>query len=308
MFLPYRTDLEFNRVPFMTIVVCALCTLIFLQQTHSDNDLEKTAQSYCDQDHPRQFWLVMKKLAGNNAERACPVIVSGIYSAPNPDKTIDEVASHAAGWDLMSASESRARTAEILRDALDQFRSLARPSLTTKLQYNPATFNVGHMITAAFAHGSWSHLIGNLIFFYAFATTVEVIIGSLSFSMIVLFLAIGTHTVFYISQHMAHTSVPTVGLSGVVMGFIGLFVYLVPTARIRCLLWIIIFIRIVRVPAWILATWYVGWNVYDLIHDNGSAHINFVAHVSGAFLGYFAGLVFFGERKDWAQAQLRNIH
>lgn len=307
MFLPYRTDLEFNRIPFMTIVVCVLCTLIFLQQTSSNKDLEKSAQSFCNRDHPRQFWLVMRKLAGNDAERACPYIVSGIYSSSNPDRVVDEVASKAARWDLMSASESRDRTAEILHEALNDFRTEVRPSLTSRLQYDPATFNVGHMITAAFAHGSWDHLIGNLIFFYAFATTVEVIIGSMSFSLIVLILAIGTHTVFYFSQHVAGTSIPTVGLSGVVMGFIGLFVYLVPTSRIRCLLWIIIFIRVLRVPAWLLATWYVGWNVYDLMHDKGDSHINFVAHVSGAFLGYIAGLIFFRERKEWAQAQLRNI-
>jgi membrane associated rhomboid family serine protease len=98
---------------------------------------------------------------------------------------------------------------------------------------------------------------------------------------------------------------PTIGLSGVVMGVIGLFAYLAPTARIRCVLWLLVFWRVLRVPAWILALWYVGWDVYSLMHNDGSSHVNFVAHVSGAALGYLSGLVLFRKRKEWVDAHLQ---
>ena len=306
MFLPYRTDLEFNRVPVITLLVCSLCIIIFIRQLQSDSSVVSSAQRYCEQDHPRQFWLTLKKLTGNDAADACPAIFAGIYSTANPNKVILNLAERAAPWDLMTPTESRDYTAEQLRNAFDEFKQDVRPSLTSKLEYNPATFNLWHMITAAFAHGSWSHLIGNLIFFYAFATAVEIILGSTQFALIILLLAVGTHSVYAVSQHMAHSATPTLGLSGVVMGIIGLFVYLIPNANIRSLLWILVFWRVLRVPAWLLAVWYVGWDVYDLMHSDGSSNVNFVAHISGAALVYLTGMLFFKERKEWAQAQLNN--
>jgi len=304
MFLPYRTDLEFNRFPVMTFVVCALCIFVFVRQEHSDAQVLDSAARYCQQDQPRSFWVTMKKIAGDAAIQACPTILAEIYTSPHPDKIIDALAKHALPWDLMSAERSRERTADQLNTAFDEFKENVKPSLTAELMYDPSTYNVWRMITAAFAHGSWSHIIGNLFFFYAFATTVEIIIGSLGFSIMIVGLAIGTHVCYSITQHLVHSAVPTLGLSGVVMGVIGLFVYLAPAARIRCFLWLLVFWRVLRIPAWLLATWYVGWDVYNLTHGDGSSHINLVAHVSGAALGLLAGLVFFRSRKEWVREQL----
>jgi membrane associated rhomboid family serine protease len=205
----------------------------------------------------------------------------------------------------MSAAESRAYTVQQLEQAYGDFKPSVKPSLTERLAYNPASYNVWHMVTAAFAHASWGHIIGNLIFFYAFGTTVEIVIGPLAFAAMIFAFAIGTHFFYSLSQVMATSPMPTIGLSGVVMGVIGLFAYLAPTARIRCVLWLLVFWRVLRVPAWILALWYVGWDVYSLTRHNGSSHVNFVAHVSGAALGYLSGVVFFRKRKEWVNAHLQ---
>lgn len=305
MFLPYRADLEFTRIPVVTWLVCLVCIVVFFEQQKSSRDITQTAEKYCSQDHPRRFWLTMKKLAGDEADAACPKIMSAIHTSGHPSEVINSLAEHARRWDLMNAAESRAYTVQQLEHAYDDFKWGVRPSLTERLAYNPTSYNVWHMVTAAFAHASWVHIIGNLIFFVAFGATVEIVIGSFSFAAMILALAIGTHFCYSLSQAMATSPMPTIGLSGVVMGIIGLFAYLAPTARIRCVLWLLVFWRVFRVPAWILALWYVGWDVYNLTHNNGSSHVNFVAHVSGAALGYLSGLVLFRKRKEWVDEHLQ---
>jgi membrane associated rhomboid family serine protease len=304
MFLPYRADVEFTRIPIVTWLVCLVCIVVFYKQQQSYRDVTQAAEEFCSQDHPRRFWLTMRKLAGEEADTACPQIMSGIHASGHPREAINRLAEHAQRWDLMNASESRAYTVEQLENAYSEFKPMVKPSLTEQLAYNPESYNVWRMVTAAFAHASWGHILGNLIFFCAFGATVEIVIGPLAFAAMIFALAVGTHFCYSLSQIMATSPVPTIGLSGVVMGIIGLFAYLAPTARIRCLLWLLVFWRVLRVPAWILALWYVGWDVYSLMHNDGSSHVNFVAHVSGAALGYLSGLVFFRKRKEWVNAHL----
>ena len=302
MFLPYRADLEFTRIPVVTLLVCLVCIVVFVEQQRSYGDITREADRFCSQDHPRRFWSTMKKLAGEQSDTACPKIMSAIHASGHPHEVINRLAEHTRPWDLMSAAESRAYTAQQLEYAYGDFKSTVRPNLTERLAYDPTSYNVWHMVTAAFAHASWIHLIGNLIFFFAFGATVELVIGSLAFAAMIFALAIGTHFFYSLSQGMAASPVPTIGLSGVVMGIIGLFAYLAPTARIRCVLWLVVFWRVLRVPAWMLALWYVGWDVYNLTHNAGSSHTNFVAHVSGAALGYLSGVVLFRKRKEWVDA------
>lgn len=102
---------------------------------------------------------------------------------------------------------------------------------------------------------------------------------------------------------MQHNSVPTLGLSGVVAGMIGLFAYLAPHMRIRCCAFFVFFWRTFAVPAWVLAAWFVGWDVYNLFHDKGASNVNLVAHVSGAVIGFLTGVAFFrGARERIAMA------
>ena len=84
----------------------------------------------------------------------------------------------------------------------------------------------------------------------------------------------------------------TVGLSGVVTGMIGLFAFLLPHGRIRCYYWFVIFIGSVAVPAWALALWYIGGDIYKLFAYDDHGIVNVMAHVSGGIAGYLFGANF----------------
>ena len=117
----------------------------------------------------------------------------------------------------------------------ERYKERTPEYLTAKLWYQPETFNPVTMLSAALSHGSWSHLIGNLFFFFAFAATVEVILGMWRFVLFTVTLAVGTHIAYSLTSLGMEAPVPTVGLSGVVMGMMGMFAWFLPAHGIRCI-------------------------------------------------------------------------
>lgn len=153
------------------------------------------------------------------------------------------------------------------------------------------------MVTATFSHGDWGHVIGNLVFFFAFAAAVEVIIGPLVFLAVVLVMIFGTGSAYSAAMMSISNPPPTVGLSGVVMGIIAMLAYLQPTARIRCLYWVLIKFGTVAVSAWILAAIYIGLDVYTLAIEDDLDGVNLIAHVNGAMIGIVLGVLFFRRKR-----------
>ena len=303
-FIPYKVDLNLNRLPILTLLICIACIVIFTEQRSSIAAVEKSIVSFCKaQSSDSRFGLVLEKVQGERSLGACAQLIYVIFRSNEPAKLIETLADKAGKIDAFPADYSRQYIKENLNKKFMQFDEQNRAyDLSARLMYAPDSFNVKNMITAAFAHGSWSHVIGNLFFFFAFAAAVELALGVVAYTLVFLSLAIGTHLAYSLSLLGVADALPTLGLSGVVMGMIGLFAYLMPTVKIRCFWWFIIFVRILRIPAWLLALWYVGWDIYDLNHSSNQSNINFVAHVSGAGIGFMLGLFFF--RRKRAEIQL----
>jgi membrane associated rhomboid family serine protease len=180
----------------------------------------------------------------------------------------------------------------MLTDELRNYHIKVPENPDDGLAYETDSWNPVTMLTSTFAHGSWSHIIFNLIFFIAFAAAVEVLIGSFAYvsAFVVIGLAAGIFSSFSAMASGAHFS--TVGLSGVVTGMIGMFAFLLPHGRIRCYYWFVIFIGSIAVPAWALALWYIGGDIYKLFAYDDHGIVNVMAHVSGGIAGYLFGLIF----------------
>jgi len=298
LFFPYSADIHLGRIPIFTIIISLLCIGIFYKQSGSEHELMKFADGYCAQSWGRNYDVAMSKLSANSHQQVCSYIMVEAQLSRDVPTYFKEIAEQSAPFNSLNRNEGKKFIVEQLTNRFEDYQSKAPPYKTADLWYYPDSFNVGRMISAAFAHGSWDHLAGNLFFFFAFAASIEIIVGNILFPLIIVGLAIGTHT-FYSLMTMANIeALPTVGLSGVVMGMIGLCVYFIPRVNIKCFFWFLIYFKVFAIPAWILASWYVGWDVYNLYHDDGSSNVNFAAHVSGAVLGYLTGFLFFRKRKQ----------
>jgi membrane associated rhomboid family serine protease len=292
MFFPYRACIALHSIPVLTILVCLLCLGVYAAQSSNERALHQAASEHCEREAGRRFAMALRQVAGTDESRVCAGLMLALYHARDPKAELARL----AGDERPAASHEQA-----LLQSYASFELSAPRSLTARLWYPPESWNPLRMLTAAVAHGSWSHVIGNLFFFYAFAATIEILLGPFLYLGVLIVLALGTHIVYSLAMMGNAQALPTVGLSGVVMGMIALFVFFIPWARVKCVLWIVVFFRRFAVPAWLLATWYIGWDIYALWSRSGNPGVNLVAHVSGAALGFLVGVVFFRAKRHWAQ-------
>lgn len=178
-------------------------------------------------------------------------------------------------------------------------------ALHTRLMYYPDSPNPLQMITSGLIHADWWHLIGNMIFYFAFGAALEVLIGNvLLYLAIMISITVVSSLAYSLFTAIFGSAYPTLGFSDVVFGMIGLSAFMMPRARIRTLVWAFVWVRTFFVPTWVLAAWYVGWNVYDLFLFGNESGINIVSHVAGAFTGYLLGRWWLSGRKVAIQDDL----
>ena len=296
LFFPYQVDLDLPRYPFLTILICIACIIIYADQHRSHYSDLKSAEVFCGQKHERAFSISLKNIAGNNNTSACENVLLNIHYSNQSDKKILDIAKNAKAFSSLNKEQSERRIIKILEEKYALFNKHIQPSLTKKLMYYPDTYDISTMISSAFAHADIFHLLGNLIFFFAFAAAIEMALGYLIFPVTIILLAIGTNLTYALTIS-PDNALPTLGLSGVVMGMIGLFTYLMPLAKIRCFFWFLVIFKRFYIPAWILAVWYVGWDIYNLTSSDESSNVNFIAHISGAFIGYAFGFLILRKEK-----------
>lgn len=291
-FFPYKLDINLSRIPLLTILVCLACIATFLFQLKSQTAFVESVKSYCAQDIDANLRAMLNAVDDDEIEKGCANVFLGIRAAHDRDHKISELAREVSGLDFYPDKDADIKYKEsAIRYGFDSFETLVPKQLTEKLEYQPDRYNVVAMVTSTFAHGSWSHLIGNLVFFFIFASCVECALGYMYFTLS--FLAMTVVTSLAYSHNVAATeALPSIGLSGVAMGMMAMLTTILPRARVWCFFWILFFFRRFTLPVLVIAAWYIGWNIWDLTHRPPNSHIDYMAHVSGAVCGIFLGALY----------------
>ena len=154
-------------------------------------------------------------------------------------------------------------------------------------------------LTSMFLHGSWGHLLGNLLFFWVFGNNVEDSMGRVRFLVFYLLcglIAAGSHVVLD-----PRSPIPTVGASGAISGVLGAYLVLYPRIRVRMLFWFILFIRVIRIPAWAVLLWWFLWQVVAglpqlmTLNREVSGGVAVWAHIGGFLAGVVLVKLFVNE-------------
>ena len=85
-----------------------------------------------------------------------------------------------------------------------------------------------------FMHAGWLHIIGNMVFFWAFGPEIEDAMGRLKYLVFYLFSGLAA-SLAQIAL-MPHSTIPNLGASGAIAGVMGAFLVTYPHDRIRALL------------------------------------------------------------------------
>ncbi|MGV4981425.1 rhomboid family intramembrane serine protease [Streptomyces sp. NRAIS4] len=140
------------------------------------------------------------------------------------------------------------------------------------------------VFTAMFLHGSWLHLLGNMLFLLIFGNNVEDRMGHIRF---LLFYVVCGYAAGYGFALLNDTSGdPLIGASGAIAGVLGAYIVLWPSARVWVLVPFLIFLPL-RLPAWlVLGFWFVLQAVYSSGHAvTGAGTVAYAAHVVGFLTG-----------------------
>lgn len=294
MFVPVKADFKLPRFPWLTAIVCAVCLSVFLKQVGDWKEFEFAVYAFCSEQRSNIAEMIFREIADNSPD-ACIRVMYGIANSEDSQATIDNMTSKMRPLKSFSAEDSRLYVSEMLNEELRNYRVRVPEHPDKGLAYYTETWNPLTMVASAFAHSSWTHIIFNLFFFVAFAATIEILIGPLAYIGLILAISLFTGVFSSISALASGIHFSTLGLSGVVMGMMGLFAYLLPRGKIRCYYWIIIFFGSVAIPAWVLALWYIGGDIYTLFSTEDHGMVNVMAHVTGGVAGYLFGIVFLQE-------------
>jgi membrane associated rhomboid family serine protease len=146
------------------------------------------------------------------------------------------------------------------------------------------------LLTSMFLHGGWSHIIGNMLFLWAFGKSLEDAMGHTKF--------LAFYLICGVAAGLAHvlinpdTTLPTVGASGAIAGVMGAYLVKFPRAKIHTLIFPVFFVFMTDIPAALIVLY---WFVTQLFSEYGSitqtqamnGGVAYAAHIGG----FVAGMV-----------------
>jgi len=165
----------------------------------------------------------------------------------------------------------------------------------------PLRITHGHhtitLITSMFMHASWMHIIGNMVFLWAFGPAIEDAMGRLRY--LVFYLAGGI--IAMMAQVLADplSTIPCLGASGAIAAVMGAFIVTFPRDRIRALMFFLIFFRVTYIPAVILIGFWFLMQVlnFGAIADVRTGGVAYIAHIAGFIFGAIAARTFADPRR-----------
>lgn len=143
------------------------------------------------------------------------------------------------------------------------------------------------VITAMFLHGGWMHIGGNMLYLWIFGDNVEDSMGAVKF--LVFYILCGGAAALAQFAIDPASRVPMVGASGGIAGILGAYLVLHPRAAIRTFILIVIFVRFINLPAWLVLGIWIGGQFLAVpgALEGADGGVAYFAHIGG----FMAGMV-----------------
>ncbi|HOS59338.1 MAG TPA: rhomboid family intramembrane serine protease [Syntrophorhabdaceae bacterium] len=140
-------------------------------------------------------------------------------------------------------------------------------------------YNILTIFTSMFLHGGYFHLFGNMLYIWIFGNNIEDAIGHKKF--IIFYFLSGIIAALFQFLYDPQSNIPMIGASGAVSGILGAYLILFPYAKVKTVMFILIFIKVVELPAILLLS---IWFFIQLLFSNGEG-IAWYAHIGGFIFG-----------------------
>ncbi|MFI5974635.1 rhomboid family intramembrane serine protease [Streptomyces sp. NPDC051452] len=145
--------------------------------------------------------------------------------------------------------------------------------------------------TALFVHGSWVHLLGNMLFLFVFGAMTEERMGRVRF--VLFYCCSGYLALLGYAAANAASEQSLVGASGAISAVLGAFLYLFPRARVTSLLPFLFFLPL-RFPAWVVLPFWAALQWLAAGRASDGPGVAYLAHLVGFGLGFGYAWVRYG--------------
>jgi len=169
----------------------------------------------------------------------------------------------------------------------------------TKWSVIPADIVAGRhwitILTAMFMHGGWMHILGNMVFLWAFGPEVEDAMGALRYGAFYLLSGLVASLAQIVA--MPGSTIPNLGASGAIAGVMGAFLITYPRDQIKTVLLFGWFARITLIPAVLLiGLWFLIqlFSQVGAVADVDTGGVAYMAHVGGFIFGAATARIFEG--------------
>jgi membrane associated rhomboid family serine protease len=148
------------------------------------------------------------------------------------------------------------------------------------------------ILTSMFMHASWMHIIGNMVYLWAFGREIENAMGPVRFAIFYLIGGVVAMSAQILGDPFSQ--IPALGASGAIAAVMGAFLITFPRDRIRTLVFFLIFFRITLIPAALLIGF---WFVMQVLNIGSVAQVRtggvaYLAHIGGFLFGVVTARLF----------------
>lgn len=281
LIIPAEHPLDWKRPPVITLLLILLNTLIYFAYQGGDQAREEAA--------------VRTYLDGGLLNRERALFTEDFSQRRELDRDSREYLDGMRRQDLaalilhdLEFEHGLHRRAEYLADsawqAARQTAEAARNQLSSiRFGFIPAQFSVQGLFGAMFLHGSFEHLLGNMLFLFIFGFALEIALGRALYLGLYLLSGVASHLLWWAVDPVW---VSGVGASGAISGLMGMYIGVYGLRKINFFYWLGPLFGYVKAPAlWILPVW-MGKELYGLLLAEGNT--NYYAHLGGLAAGFLA--------------------
>ena len=148
------------------------------------------------------------------------------------------------------------------------------------------------ILSSMFMHGSWMHIIGNMLYLWIFGDQIEDFLGHIKFALFYLICGVAASAAHILAA--PDSVIPSLGASGAIAGVLGAYLVMYPRNSVRVLL----MRQIVILPALVVLGF---WIVLQFLGQANAAieptGVAYMAHIGGFISGVFL-ILLFGRRRQ----------
>jgi membrane associated rhomboid family serine protease len=263
-------------------LVCVICVAMFIHQEYSCKAYSVALDEFCEEEGDGLF----SEILAAQEEGFCQKLFSHVRISAKPIAALSDISKNIAVVDNEGQeTPSAEQILNTLKIEYARFEKSVPVDVTTQWWFEPQNLDYKRMITSSLSHADWEHLAFNLVFFFAFSVSAELLLGSMVFLAVLLLSCITTSLLYSFGAFGFDSSLPTLGLSGVVTTMMAMMAVIFPHKHVRVFYWFIVLAGVFRMPLLILAAFYIGMDIYGMAKIVEDSNVNYLSHLGGAATG-----------------------